>query len=220
MENSDNIDTTQMNTAKDMKLLFCIPNNKTAESCCCGCTLRLGTQIITILGLIGVIVSLYDLFNPATSGNHKLFGDFYYYSDLILVLLLLVSYSLIIYSTFYNRFDRAYLGLILYQAGFIISTVVIVVLPFIIIGENASAIYAVYFLTLIPSYITQIYFLYILFSFVKELGLGNIAKLDGLQVNVAANNQNNFQQGGVYIPLNDFNQRNPQQNSNQVTPRV
>ena len=212
--NQDNINfASQADKAKNMKFLFIFNKETTADSCCCGCSLRIGTQILTALSLFGVVNNIYQM-NSSNKQAYLMLGNFYYFATLIIGLFQLVSNSLIISSTFNNRFDRAYIGIILYQIAVIGSAFVIVVLPFIgfhdLAGEYTQVAYVTYFVIMIPTFLLNIYFLYVIFSFVKELGVRNFVKIDGLQVVVVPTNyQNNLPQGGIYIPgnaVNDFSQ--------------
>jgi len=214
-ENLGNLGDTgnQIVQAQNMKFLFLFPIQNTAESCCCGCTLRLGTKILTILHIFSAITHYFRI-GSGTKTVYDGFGDYYHYSTLLLGIFELIGCSLILASTFNNKFEMASNGMIFYTLYLWALLINIIVMPFIVLPyiheKHGSSPYLVYFSIIIPGFFVAIYFSYILFSFVKELGFGNYAKIDGVQVIVVPTDyQNNFTQNStnMFAPSNTlFNQ--------------
>jgi hypothetical protein len=60
--------------------------------------------------------------------------------------------------------------------------------------------YLVYYIFWLPSYLLSIYYAYVIFSFTKEFGLGNMETVDGQQTIIVATQYQNISGQGGYVP--------------------
>jgi len=175
--------------AEKMKLFFCISPQNTASSCCCGCTLRVGTQILCALYIIGVLSTI---IRGITYVSNYYYSYGFYYSSIFIGVFQLVGPGLILASTLNNQFNLAYLGNIFYTIFILVGFLNTIILPVSQNGIFYVGDYIVYYLLYVPSYLLAIYFAFIIYSFVKELGLGNFAKIDGQQTLIVASEYQNI----------------------------
>ena len=183
--------------AQEMKYLFFIGQGTTAKRCCCGCSLRLGTQIITILSVIFAII------NTIQSFNYNSYSMVYPISLIIYSIAMICSPILILISTFNNQFKFAHIGYIINSIAVYFYLIVILIVGIIMgavlipnSGHIDPAVITVFFVFFFIAYAIMatllLYFNWILFSFTKELGLGNQSLLDGVDTNVGVNQQSNY----------------------------
>ena len=166
------------NTASNMRFLLCFKPQQTANQCCCGRTLRVGTQIICILNILATTIFIFIL--------SKIYNEFYfvYILEVIISICQLIGLILTLISTFNNNFSFAYYGhstyIILNLLTFIISIALLLILAFYH-DYFAMYFYIFYSITTLVPYFLIFFFSFTIYSFIKELGLGNMTKLDGAQ---------------------------------------
>ena len=122
----DNIVEENRTKASNMRFLFCFMPQQTANQCCCGCTLRVGTQILCIMYLLSNIFS----FGVSISWVSA-FGSMYpmYVSQLIISICQVVGPLMILISTCNNNFNLAYIGNFFYMIFTIVSFLNAIILP-------------------------------------------------------------------------------------------
>lgn len=169
--------------ARKMKFLFCLGNGKTATKSFCGCSLKLGVQIICILDIIlrvGVVVA------TASTGDAVVYA---FLAGIIPDLIVLIS-------TFNNNYKIAYFGTELYQICMyitLVSGILTIILLLTIVTYYPEINIMILFIVILT--FSELYFSYIIFSFTKNLGLGNTHTLIGLSHPNSANEDNS-----IYIP--------------------
>ena len=94
-------------SSKQVKFFFCF-EKKTADLCCCLATLRTGTKLICTLYLVSIIVLIN--INSYDRSNTKQFGDYFFYSNIIVSAFQLIGAILILISSFKNTFRVAIVG--------------------------------------------------------------------------------------------------------------
>jgi len=188
--------------AEDMRFLFFFKPQQQISQCCCGCTLRLGTQILCILYLLGSL-------GTSISAITVLVGykvDSIYYVSLIASVLQIIGPGMILMSTFNNNFKIAYIGNMIYTIFVFIGLIITIITPFTLTYfQYEIAGYIFYYLFYLPAYVLVIYYALVIYFFVKNIGLGNLAAVDGQQTLIVASEyqsvgiQNNTNQTG-YVP--------------------
>lgn len=182
--------------AENMNFLLFFKPADTAKVCCCGCTIRVGTYIICIMNLIGLIANLVSYFS-------NLYYTDLYYMIIVSSFLQLIGPTLILIGGLSNNFKMAYIGYTCYTIMILVGTIIAIINPFIVFSQyiNTTSVYILYFVFMLPSYALLIYFAFILYSFTKLLGLGKHGELDGQQVIVIASSyQSVGNQGAGYVP--------------------
>ena len=201
--------------AQNMRFMFCCGAKETAKLCCCGCSLRLGTQIICVLMVISSLMSL--IYSQALSSYISGLGTYY----IIYPIIYLVTYIMIFIGTFGNNFKICYFGNIFLQILQILQIIAGIIFG-IILGSILDtsnvicddygrcytvylgpAILVVYVIYILISTALTLYFNYIIFSYTKQIGLGNIALIEGQFVTNI--NQVNIQPNNGYIPPQNSN---------------
>jgi len=198
------MDLTSQNQekAQNMGFLFCIPVQNTASQCCCGCTLRVGVQILTalfLLGNIGVIIRAINFLGWIH------YDTWSYILLIIITVFQMIAAMLLLISTCTNNFMTAFIGNIIYTVFILLGFVLSIASPFLATNDIyfTTAALIVYYIIFLPFYFVYIYYAFIIFSFVKELGLGNFAKIDGgAQVIVVTDGYQNYNNNsGVNISV-------------------
>ena len=222
MMNTDNSQYTQ-NTEK---FLFFMNSNLATEFCC-GCTLKLGVIIISIVKLVMYLSQMISLSSSTylvTVYSLQSVAD-------------LVAMGLLFYSTISRRVDLAFWGYIivavlLYFRAFmcVLSTILLIFLS----GSLPYGYYGYYYyyiIIIIVMFIVvlalEYYFTYIIYSFTRYITLGNWNAIEGdfsgidnnikAQLNSQGNNNEssmsanpqNTQENSMYSgPQNNLNQSN------------
>jgi len=130
-----------------------------------------------------------------------------YYAFTILIGLQFI-YSILLY---FSSFLCFYVGLVAHylNALFVILYAVFgIFAPFILtklMKDFDLMLYALYYFFVISSILLNLYFYNIIYSFVKELGIGNFAKIDGVQHQLAEEvvGQNTIRNNSDNIIVND-----------------
>ncbi len=165
--------------ARNMNFLFCC-SWQPSQICCCGCSLQVGSLISSILTLIFVIFSLINSLRYGIS-----------WADLIISTLMLVTIIFFIFGSCKNDFNIIYPSIIGLQIFSIIALVVYSIFSIlIIIGGTAAAGGAgagvgIFFAVVIWLFaILQIYLAFVMWSYSKHVGLGNLDLVRGVATNV------------------------------------
>jgi len=169
--------------AQDMRFLFFFQPQQPVTQCCCGCTLRLGTQILCILYLLGSIGTSIR----AISVLGSFYVDSIYIVSLITSILQIIGPGMILMSTFNNNFNIAYIGNIIYSIFVFIGLIITIIAPFTLTYYRYEVVgYIFYYLIYLTAYVLVIYYALVIYFFVKNLGLGNFDALDGHQTLIVA----------------------------------
>jgi hypothetical protein len=164
--------------AEKMRFLF-IFNLLTSKKCFCGCSLRFGTQLLSVVTIVGFIASIPTLFDP----NEDLF-----IIRSLNSILQLGACLLILISTLNNKFKLAYYGNLIFQISTLLGIVIVFTLGFYLKNlaihktinneANLGPNYFYYYASWICYSFLVLYFALIIFSYTKELGLGHISIID------------------------------------------
>jgi hypothetical protein len=186
--------------ASNMRFLFCCGNGATTNRCCCGCSIRLGTQIITFITILLAIANIIVLFISHMSGGIKAAALIYQFIQLSGPILVFIA-------TLKNDFKLAYWGRIIYEV-YVILWLTLGFLFGLLWGlvfydgyggyyydeyntyyyyDAGAGFFVAYFVLWTFVAALYIYFAQVIFSFTKELGLGNMAALDGQDALVILN---------------------------------
>lgn len=181
----------------DLKFFFCC-SIRPLQHCCCGCSLRLGVQIITVLSIIGIL------------GNMIMYNTYEYklqiYTTVSAILNIISNLSLMI-STYNNSIKLAKFGFFLNQALFIISIIFYIITGIIIFDEElyingeyirfTAGFMVVYYFFGFMIACLVFYYLQVEYSFVRCLDEEAYDVLDGRQAYLNTNNTNS---GNRYYP--------------------
>lgn len=195
--------------ARNLKFLFC-GNLNTTSQCCCGCSLYCGSLTLVILNIIFEVFSLIiTLMNAGFVG---------FYIVMILFNILYISlYSVYLIGACQLNFKMLYPSYIFMQILLIGNTIIQLIYTigittgFILvlvydINENRyywiradSTQITITILGMIFSVLLGFYFLYVHYSFTKNVGLGRIDYVNGNETGNAQQVSNN----NYYIPPNN-----------------
>lgn len=187
--------------ANSMRFLFCCGSGMTTKRCCCGCSLRLGTQIICVLSIIsglGSLITWASVFLPPVVEAIAIIYQVVQFVGPVLVFI----------STFNNNFKLAYYGRLMIEIfallwlslGFLFGLLWGLVFyrsntyhnGEIYYYNAGAAFWFVYFFSWGLGATISLYFAYVIFSFTKELGSGNMSLLDGVEHTHQVTPHNNY----------------------------
>lgn len=157
--------------AQDLKYLYCI-NVNPANTCCCGCTLRMGVKILGWLWLIASVLNTISILGQLISAF-----NFGFIIGIVENLALVYASLLLLRSTNDNDFVTAYKSYRIVQLLVFISVPLAIIKTLFI--STDPAVLSIVILVLILSLCLSLYYLHVIYSFTKQLGLGNLAAIDG-----------------------------------------
>jgi len=201
--------------ANSMKFLFCFKTD-TAEKSLCGCNIRKGTQIITGVYLFCLLTTM--IVDSIVIDIHRYGGCTGWVFSLIISLLQMIGPVMLLISTFTNHFKLAYIGNAFLTIFLLIGAIMVIILP--IAQRFHAGLFFLYLFLYGSLHALIIYFSFIIFSFVKELGLENFSKIDGSSPGLTSNYQNvdNSQNEHTVVYVLDINAIYGQSDANQSIP--
>ena len=186
-----------------LRLLFCWDATPTRQ-CCCGCTLKLGVQILTILSIIGSVL------NIVTQAKYSTTLAVY----IALGIISLISSCLLLASTCNYNKSYAKFGFYVNEIYFIISIFSIIFIGIWMANSTfeyngrtyyfSSSMIIMFYVIAIPSLLLSFYFLYVIYSYARYLDEDNISVVDS-----GADMQGN--QNSNYMPPQNQEQTYPNQ---------
>jgi hypothetical protein len=198
---------------KTEKFFFCISTENLAKTCCCGCSLKLGVQILSIFGIIGAVFSSVGFISNE--------GDTILFISIVFNIISLIGNIYLLKATLSKKANDAYTGylcqLIVFSLTLIFFIIVLVIFfinSSLILKEfnhreiTAFYIYLAYLFLI--NILIRFYYLWINFSFTRYLALGNWAIIEGFaityDVGIISNNgtRNVIENPGYYQPPNPY----------------